>query len=107
MKTSLARILSLYCCWLGAACSSAPSEPAAASVESEPEPAPETDKPAPGLKVDRGIDLATKTIRLGVLNDESGPASAIGKPYAVGKRVLAAQINAGGSGLLPEGWKLT
>ena len=63
-------------------------------------PAAETPKPSPG------VDLATKTIRLGVLNDESGPAATIGKPYAVGKRMLAAHINSGGSGLLPEGWKL-
>lgn len=63
---------------------------------------------APGgeLKTAKGIDPATKTIKLGVLNDESGPAATIGKPYAVGKRVLAAQVNAGGSGLLPEGWKI-
>jgi ABC-type branched-subunit amino acid transport system substrate-binding protein len=60
----------------------------------------------PTLQVDRGIDPAHKTIRLGVLNDESGPAAAIGKPYAAGKRLLAAEINAGQSGLLPAGWKL-
>jgi ABC-type branched-subunit amino acid transport system substrate-binding protein len=62
--------------------------------------------PSPTLQVDRGIDLANKTIRLGVLNDESGPAAAIGRPYAVGKRLLAAEINAGDSGLLPAGWKV-
>ena len=61
---------------------------------------------AGGLKTDKGIDLATKTVKLGVLNDESGPAATIGKPYAVGKRLVAAQVNAGGSGLLPEGWKI-
>jgi len=53
-----------------------------------------------------GVDLATKTISIGVLNDESGPALAIGRPWGTGLRVLAAQINAGGSGLLPEGWKV-
>jgi ABC-type branched-subunit amino acid transport system substrate-binding protein len=62
--------------------------------------------PSPTLLVDRGIDLANKTIRLGVLNDESGPAATIGRPYAVGKRMLAAEINAGDSGLLPAGWKV-
>ena len=54
----------------------------------------------------RGVDLAAKTISIGVLNDESGPAAAIGRPWGTGLRVLAAQINAGGSGLLPEGWKI-
>ncbi|MGQ0586500.1 MAG: ABC transporter substrate-binding protein [Gammaproteobacteria bacterium] len=53
-----------------------------------------------------GVDLAAKTISIGVLNDESGPAAAIGRPWGTGLRVLAAQINAGGSGLLPEGWKV-
>ena len=50
--------------------------------------------------------MATKTITIGTLNDESGPAAVIGKPFAVGKRILAEQVNAGGSGLLPEGWKV-
>ena len=85
------------------------------------EPAPKTDEEktatsaedkapakaeAPAIKTDVGVDLATKTIRIGTLNDESGPAAVIGKPYAVGKRILAAQINAGDSKLLPEGWKI-
>ena len=61
---------------------------------------------AVALKTDKGVDAATKTIRLGALNDESGPAAAIGKPYAWGKRILAAEVNAGGSGVLPEGWKV-
>ena len=61
---------------------------------------------APAIKAGRGVDLATKTVRIGALTDESGPAAVIGKPYAVGKRILAAQVNAGGSGLLPEGWKV-
>lgn len=68
----------------------------------EPPPAPvETPKPAVP-----GVDMETKTIKVGALNDESGPGAPIGKPFAVGKRVLAASINAGGTGLLPEGWKL-
>jgi ABC-type branched-subunit amino acid transport system substrate-binding protein len=72
-------------------------------------PAP-TDEPADGppvskeLQTDFGVDVPAKTLRLGVLNDESGPAAAIGKPYAIGKRILASQVNAGGSGLLPDGW---
>ncbi len=60
-------------------------------------------KPAAAL---RGVDMATKTITIGALNDESGPAAVIGKPFAVGKRILAEQVNAGGSGILPEGWKV-
>ncbi|MDH5670698.1 MAG: ABC transporter substrate-binding protein [Myxococcales bacterium] len=80
-----------------------PAEAPAAEAPTAEAPA---EAPAPELKVDKGVDLATKTIKLGVLNDESGPAATIGKPYAVGKRVLAAQVNAGGSGLLPDGWKI-
>ena len=53
-----------------------------------------------------GVDLANKTVAIGILNDESGPVAAIGRPWGTGLRVLAAQINAGGSGLLPEGWKI-
>ncbi len=29
----------------------------------------------------------------------------IGRPWGAGKRILARQINAGGSGILPEGWR--
>jgi ABC-type branched-subunit amino acid transport system substrate-binding protein len=53
-----------------------------------------------------GVDVANKTVSIGILNDESGPGAAIGRPWGAGLRVLAAQINAGGSGLLPEGWKV-
>ena len=52
----------------------------------------------------RGIDTEKKVLTIGALNDESGPAAAIGKPFALGKRILADTINAGGSGLLPDGW---
>ncbi len=62
-----------------------------------------TDKGAAKL---HGVDLENKVVRIGALNAESGPVAVIGKPAAVGKRMLAAQINAGGSGLLPEGWKI-
>ena len=53
-----------------------------------------------------GVDLENKVVRIGVLNGESGPAAVVGKPTAVGKRMLASQINAGNSGLLPEGWTI-
>ena len=56
------------------------------------------------LQAGKGVDLENKVISVGTLNDESGPAAAIGKPFAVGKRVLAARVNAGGSGVLPDGW---
>ncbi|MEN0062624.1 MAG: ABC transporter substrate-binding protein [Myxococcota bacterium] len=64
----------------------------------------ETVPPAPPLAVDHGVDVAKKRIRIGALNDESGPAKAIGHPFAVGKRVLVAAVNAGGTGVLPDGW---
>lgn len=53
-----------------------------------------------------GVDLEHKVLRIGTLNDETGPAAAIGKPYAVGKRILARRIAAGDSHLLPPGWKI-
>ncbi len=58
------------------------------------------------LKTDKGVDADKKVVRIGLLNDESGPAAAIGKPYAKGKRLLAKRVNAGGSGLLPDGWTI-
>ena len=53
-----------------------------------------------------GVDLDKKVLYIGALNDESGPALQIGKPFAAGKRLLARVVNAGGSGILPEGWKI-
>jgi ABC-type branched-subunit amino acid transport system substrate-binding protein len=79
------------------------TEPAATEAT---EPAAPGEPSAPALKAGPGVDVANKTVRLGVLNDESGPAATIGKPYAAGKRFVAAIVNAGGSGLLPEGWKV-
>ncbi|MCP3137670.1 ABC transporter substrate-binding protein [Pyxidicoccus xibeiensis] len=52
------------------------------------------------------MDLEKKVVYIGTLNDESGPGAAIGKPFAAGKRLLVRQVNAGNSGLLPDGWKL-
>ena len=56
------------------------------------------------LQAGRGVDVEAKVIRIGTLDDESGPAAAIGRPFAVGKQLLAAHVNAGGSGILPDGW---
>lgn len=72
-----------------------------------PAPAPtggEAPPAAPALKTDLGVDAAKKVIKIGTLNDESGPGAGIGKPFAIGKRILAAEVNAGKSGILPEGW---
>ncbi len=75
-----------------------------------PSPTPPADDaapappPAPSLKVDVGVDPDKKVIKIGALNDESGPGAAIGKPFAQGKRILAAEVNAGKSGILPDGW---
>ncbi|MBR58584.1 MAG: hypothetical protein CMH54_11245 [Myxococcales bacterium] len=78
------------------------SAPNAAQPAATP-PEPKADGP---LKSDFGVDLAKKVITIGALNDESGPAAVIGKPYASGKRLLVRQVNAGGSGFLPDGWSL-
>ena len=77
----------------------------AESATPEEQEAPK-EAPAPTLKTDAGVDAEKRVIRIGALNDESGPAAVIGKPFALGKRVLAAQVNKGASGLLPEGWTI-
>jgi ABC-type branched-subunit amino acid transport system substrate-binding protein len=61
---------------------------------------------APALATDRGVDLERKVVRVGLLNDESGPGAAIGRPYALGKRILFQRVNAGELKLLPEGWRI-
>ena len=63
-------------------------------------------KKAPSIKTDKGVDLAKKTITIGILNDQSGPAATIGKAFGAGKRILAAQVNSGKSKLLPDGWTI-
>lgn len=52
----------------------------------------------------RGVDTEQRVLRVGVLNDLSGPAAAIGRPVHAGYEILYQRINAGGSGLLPDGW---
>ena len=100
----------VVCTCLGLLLSGCKEEAAKAPSEPGPKTSVEAKKPAepakPALKAGRGVDVEKKVIRIGALNDESGRAAAIGRPYALGKRVLAARINAGGSGLLPEGWKV-
>lgn len=71
-----------------------------------PPDAPDEHAQAPTAGKLHGVNLETKTIRIGALNDESGAAAAIGKPFAVGKRILVKAVNSGDSDLLPEGWRL-
>jgi ABC-type branched-subunit amino acid transport system substrate-binding protein len=66
-------------------------------------PAGTTAQPASGLP---GVDMEKKLVKIGALNDESGPAAAIGKPYAAGKRFMAKAVNGGHIPALPEGWKI-
>lgn len=73
-------------------------------------PAPRTTKRATSRPVKRapqvklvGVDAASKTIFVGALNDESGPGAAIGKAFAVGKRVAFEASNAKGG---INGWKI-
>ena len=53
-----------------------------------------------------GIDVDNKVVRVGALNDESGPAKQIGVVIANGKRLLVKAIDAGTLKVLPEGWKV-
>lgn len=60
---------------------------------------------APAAKAP-GVDAAQKLVKVGALNDESGPAKQIGVAFANGKRLLVKAVNAGVVKALPEGWKL-
>jgi len=96
---ALALLFTAGCDKEGAETPATPAPAAEAAKEGEAE-APK----APAIKTDKGVDLATKTVTIGMLNAESGPAAPLGKPFAIGKRIMAAQVNAGG--VLPEGWKV-
>src|SRR5688572_13402794 len=49
-----------------------------------------------------GVDAAKKVVRIGALNDESGPAKTIGLPFANGKRLLVKAVETGAIKALPE-----
>jgi ABC-type branched-subunit amino acid transport system substrate-binding protein len=53
-----------------------------------------------------GVDANSKVVRVGALNDESGPAKQIGVAFASGKRLLAKAVAAGDLKALPDGWKI-
>ena len=71
----------------------------------EPKPDP-AGSAAPAPAAAPGVDLAKKVVRIGALNDESGPAKTIGLPFANGKRLLVKAVEAGAVKALPEGWKI-
>lgn len=77
--------------------------PAKAPDTGQEQATPAEQAPARQLK---GVDMDKRIIYIGALNAESGPAASVGKPFAFGKRLLSRHINAGNSGLLPEGWKV-
>src|SRR5689334_5615246 len=62
--------------------------------------------PAPAAGATPGIDMDKKIVRIGALNDESGPGAGIGKPYAAGKRLLVRAIADHAVKILPEGWSV-
>lgn len=69
-------------------------------------PPPGKPVPAAAAPATPGIDVDKKVIRIGALNDESGPGAGIGKPYAAGKRLLARAIADHAVKILPEGWSI-
>jgi len=77
----------------------------ACTKDTKDEKQPATSAP-PAAQAAPGVDAAKKTVRIGALNDESGPAAAIGKPYAVGKRMLAKAVADGTVKVLPAGWSV-
>ncbi|MFN0245328.1 MAG: ABC transporter substrate-binding protein [Kofleriaceae bacterium] len=60
--------------------------------------------PAPAASAP-GVDPAKKVVRIGALNDESGPAKTIGVKIAAGKRLLVKAVGAGDV-KLPDDWKI-
>jgi ABC-type branched-subunit amino acid transport system substrate-binding protein len=84
---------------------------AAAACKAEdkaaPARAPEAQQtPASAAGATPGIDMERKIVRIGALNDESGPGAGIGKPYAAGKRLLVRAIADHAVKVLPEGWSV-
>lgn len=53
-----------------------------------------------------GVDLDARVVRVGALNDESGPAASIGRPFAEGVRLAVQEANSGEQGLVPDGWRV-
>lgn len=51
-----------------------------------------------------GVDTENKVIRVGIINDLSGPASAIGRPLQTGMEIFYNRANQPESGVLPDGW---
>lgn len=72
----------------------------------QPPPAGPGDAAAAAPAAGPGVDAAKKVVRVGALNDESGPAKQIGVAFANGKRLLAKAVEAGTVKALPEGWKI-
>jgi ABC-type branched-subunit amino acid transport system substrate-binding protein len=63
-----------------------------------------TTSSTPGtVKTGPGVDLASKTITLGVITPLSGPAAVIGKPLTNGQQALFSSLN-GNGGI--DGWKV-
>jgi ABC-type branched-subunit amino acid transport system substrate-binding protein len=90
-----------------AACQKPASSPTPSDAEHKnAKSAVKTSAPGATHKAAKGVDFARKVIRIGVLNDQSGPAATIGRSFGAGKRILASQVNAGKSGILPEGWTI-
>jgi ABC-type branched-subunit amino acid transport system substrate-binding protein len=56
------------------------------------------------VETDVGVDLDEQVLTIATLDDLSGPAAAVGVPYALGKDILVEQVNAGELDILPEGW---
>lgn len=97
------RVAAICSLLLFTACASAPTgQPSETPAASAPAPLPPE---LAEVKTDFGVDLHSRIVTIGALNDDTGPAVVIGRPWGAGKRILARQVNAGGSGILPKGWR--
>jgi ABC-type branched-subunit amino acid transport system substrate-binding protein len=70
--------------------------------EADAPAAPAAEGEAPPVR--HGVDMKAKKVTIGTLNDESGPAAVVGKPFSVGKQILVDAIRGGDLKILPEGW---
>ena len=73
-------------------------------VEDDVDDEEDVDAAPDELSADFGVDVENQILTIGALDDTSGPASTIGVPFALGKRIAVEQSNAGDLDLLPEGW---
>ena len=62
--------------------------------------------PEPEAVAVPGVDMDNRILYVGALNDQSGPAAELGRPFSLGLGTLIHRMNRGDTDLLPEGWRV-